>query len=324
MIAGLGGTVVTWPLTTRAQTAGAMRRIGVFMNIGADGLEPATRLKAFTERLQQLGWVEGQNVQIDVRWGAGDADLVRKYSAELLAPTPDAVVASGTLIVGALQRVSRTVPIVFVLVSDPVGAGLVDNLARPGGNATGFMLYEYTLSAKWLELLREITPGVKRVAVIRDSANPAGTAQFGVIQGAALSLGIEVSPVNVRDGQEIERAVAAFARTANGGLIVTGSGTATVHRDLFIALAARHKLPAVYTNRFDVIAGGLMSYGPDRINQYQRAAEYVDRILKGAKPGDLPVQAPTKYELYLNAKTAKALGADIPVSLRARADEVIE
>jgi len=263
-------------------------------------------------------------VRIGYRWGAGDANRYRRYAAELVALAPDVILASGTLSVVAFQQVNYPGPIVFTLVSDPVGAGFVDSLARPGGNITGFMLYEYSVSGKWLELLKQIAPSVTRTAVFRDSGNPAGSAQFGAIQAVAPSLGMQVSPVNVRDAGEIERAVTAFARSANGGLIVTGSASATVHRNLIITLAARHKLPAVYTNRFDIIGGGLMSYGPDRFEEYRGAASYIDRILKGEKPGDLPVQAPTKYELVINLKTAKALGLDIPPSVLARADEVVE
>jgi ABC-type uncharacterized transport system substrate-binding protein len=271
-----------------------------------------------------LGWTNGRNVRIEYRWTAGDADRIRRYAAELAALVPDVILASGSATVGPLLQATRTVPIVFVNVPDPVGAGFVDSLARPGGNATGFILFEYGLSGKWLELLKQIAPGVTRAAVLRDPALTSGTGQFAAIQSVAPSLGVEVSPVNVSDGGEIERAVTAFARVLNGSLIVTASGLATVHRDLFVTLAARHRLPAVYPSRFYVTAGGLISYGPDIIDQYRRAAGYVDRILKGEKPADLPVQAPTKYELVINLRTAKALGLKIPESFLLRADEVIE
>ena len=261
---------------------------------------------------QQLGWTIGRNVRIDTRWATANAAEIRRHAAELAALAPDVILAHGASTVGPLLQATRTVPIVFPVVADPVGAGFVDSLARPGGNATGFMSFEYSLSGKWLELLKQIAPGVTRVAVLRDPAIPAGTGQFGVIQAVAPSLRVEVSPVNVRDAGEIERAVAAFARSPNGGLIVTASGLAIVHRDLIITLAARHKLPAVYSERSFVAAGGLISYGPDLVDQYRRAAGYVDRILKGEKPADLPVQAPTKYELVINLKTAKALGLDVP------------
>ncbi len=301
-----------------------MRRIGVLITPAADNAEGQIRLAAFLHGLQELGWIDGRNVRIDYRWGAGDADRIRRYAAELVALAPDVILASGGTAMGPLLQASRTVPIVFTQVSDPVGAGYVDSLARPGGNATGFVNFEYGLSGKWLELLKQIAPGVTRAAVIRDAAIAAGTGQFGAIQSVAPSIGVEVSPVNVRDAGEIERAVAAFARSANGGLIVTGSGLALVHRDLIITLAARHRLPAVYFERFFVTSGGLISYGPDSVDPHRRAAGYVDRILKGEKPTDLPVQAPTKYELVINLKTAKALGLEVPATVLARADEVIE
>ena len=290
----------------------------------ADDPDSQARLAAFLQGLQQLGWTDGRNVRIDYRWAAGNAEDYRKYAAELVALAPDVILAPGSFGVAPLLQATRTVPIVFVIVPDPVGAGFVESLARPGGNATGFMLFEYGLSAKWLELLKEIAPGVTRAAVLRDPAITAGIGQFAVIQSVAPSVGVEVSPINVRDAGEIERAVTAFARSANGGLIVTASALAIVHRDLIIALAARHKLPAVYFERFFVTGGGLISYGPDFVDQFRRAAGYVDRILKGEKPADLPVQAPTKYELVINLKTAKALGLDVPPTLLARADEVIE
>jgi putative tryptophan/tyrosine transport system substrate-binding protein len=320
----LGGAAATWPLTAQAQQPEQMRRIGVLMNRAADNPEGQAAVAAFRQALQQLGWSDGGNVRIDTRWGANDINRDRRDTAELVALAPDVILASGTPNVAALQQITRSLPIVFVGVTDPVGAGLVDTLARPGGNVTGFMLLEYSSSGKWLELLKQIAPLVNRVGVLRDTANPAGIAQFGAIQGAAQSLGVEVSPVSLRDSGEIERAVAVFARSANGGLIVTGSASASVHRDLIIALAAKHKLPAVYANRYLVTDGGLISFGADLIDQYRRAAGYVDRILKGEKPADLPVQAPTKFETVINLKTAKALGLDVPPSLLAIADEVIE
>ena len=263
-------------------------------------------------------------MRIDTRWGEDDVERARRYATELLALGPDVILASGTLSVAPLQRSSRTLPIVFVGVVDPVGGGIVDNLARPGGNATGFLVFEYSLSGKWLDLLRQVAPSVTRVAVLRDPDIPSGTAMFGVIQSAAQSVGLEVSPIGMRDSGEIERAVADFARSANGGLIVTTGASVSVHRDLIVTLAAKHKLPAVYAYRFMVAAGGLMSYSPDQVDEYRRAAVYVDRILKGEKPADLPVQAPTKYELVINLKTAKALGLSVPQSLLSRADEVME
>ena len=320
----IGSAAAAGPLIARAQQPEQMRRIGVLMNRAADNPEGQAAVGAFREALQQLGWSDGRNVRIDTRWGGGDAESIRRYAAELVALAPDVILASGTPSVAALQHVTRSLPIVFVGVTDPVGAGLVDTLARPGGNVTGFMLLEYSSSGKWLELLKQIAPLVKRVGVLRDTANPAGIAQFGVIQGAAQSLGVEVSPVSVRDAGEIERAVAVFARSANGGLIVTGSASASVHRDLIIALAAKHKLPAVYSNRYMVTDGGLISYGPDSIDQYRRTADYVDRILRGEKPAALPVQAPTKFELVINLKTAKALGLTIPPAVLTRADAVVE
>jgi putative tryptophan/tyrosine transport system substrate-binding protein len=313
----LGGAAAAWPLGARAQQLERMRR-------AADSLDGQARLAAFQQALQQLGWNDGRNVRIDIRWGADDVDRERRYAAELLALVPDIILAGGTLGVAAVQQASRSVPIVFAAVSDPVGVGFVDSLNRPGGNVTGFMSVEYSLSGKWLELLKEVAPGVKRAAVLRDAANPGGIGEFSVIQTVAPSLGVEVRAVNLRDAGEIERSIAAFAGSANGGLIVTPTATATVHHDLIIALAARHKLPAVYSHRFSVTDGGLVSYGPDYVDLYRRTAGYVDRILKGEKPADLPVQAPTKYELVVNLKTAKAIGLDIPATVLARADEVIE
>jgi putative ABC transport system substrate-binding protein len=320
----LGGVAVAWPLAAYAQQGERMRRIGVIVPFVAEDSEAQARIAAFLQGLQELGWTVGRNVRIDYRWTAGDADRVRKYAAELVALAPDVILAHGSGVVGPLLQATRTVPIVFPVVSDPIGAGFVVSLARPGGNATGFMLSEYSMSGKWLELLKQIAPGVTRAAVIRNPAVPAGIGEFGAIQAVATALGVEAIPVDVSDAGEIERAVAAFARSANGGLIVTSSGLAAVQRDLIITLAAQHKLPAVYFERSFVAAGGLMSYGPDFVDQYRRAAGYVDRILKGEKPADLPVQAPTKYELVINLMTAKALGLSVPPSLLATADEVIE
>jgi ABC-type uncharacterized transport system substrate-binding protein len=319
----LGGAAAAWPLAARAEGE-RIRRIGVLMTLAADDPEGQARLTAFVQGLQELGWTDGRNVRIDYRWPAGDAERTRRYATELAALAPDVILAGGGSVVPSLLQATRTVPIVFTQTPDPVGAGLVNSLARPGGNATGFLLYEYGISAKWLELLKEIAPRVTRAAVIRDAAIASGTGQWGAIQTAAPSFGVEVSPLNLRDAGEIERDVAAFARSSNAGLIVTASTLAVVHRDLIVTLAARHKLPAVYPSRFFVAAGGLISYGPDSIDPHRRAAGYVDRILKGEKPADLPVQAPTKYETVLNLKTAKALGFDLPASVLARADEVIE
>ncbi len=322
-ITSLGGAAI-WPLAARAQQGQRARRIGVLMNLASDDAIGQARVAAFLQGLQQLGWTDGRNVRIETRWGASDADRIRKYAAELVELAPDVILAAGTPTLGPLLQATRAIPIVFVHVPDPVGAGFVDSLARPGGNATGFTLLEYATSAKWLELLKEIAPRVTRAAVIRDPAITAGIGQWGAIQTAAPSVGVEVSPINMRDADEIERAVAAFARASNGGLILTASTMSGFHRDLIIRLAARHKLPAVYFERFFVTGGGLISYGPDIIDQFRRAAGYVDRILKGEKPADLPVQAPTKYDLVINLKTAKALGLDVPASVLARADAVIE
>jgi putative ABC transport system substrate-binding protein len=320
----LGGTVATWPLAAHGQQGERIRRIGVLLPAASDDPEFQARLAAFHQGLQQSGWTIGRNVRIDTRWATTNATAIRKHAAELAALAPDVILAHGASTVGPLLQVTRTVPIVFPAVGDPVAAGFVDSLSRPGGNATGFMSAEYSTSGKWLELLKEIAPGVTRAAVLRDAAITSGIGQFAVIQSVAPSVGIEVSPVNVREASEIERAVTAFARSPNGGLIVTGSALAGIHRDLILALAARHKLPAVYSSREFVTAGGLVSYGSDFVDQYRRAAGYVDRILKGAKPADLPVQAPTKYVLTINLKTAKAMGLTVPPSLLARADEVIE
>ena len=323
-IAALGGAAVAWPSTARAQQPERMRRIGVLMSQAADDPVGQARVKAFQQGLQQLGWTDGRNVRIDYRWAAGNVENSRKYAAELVALAPDVILAVGGA-TGPVLQATRTVPIVFTNASDPVGSGFVDSLSRPGGNATGFMLFDYSLSAKWVELLKQIAPGVTRAAVLRDPALTSGIGQFSVIQSVAPSVGLEVSPINLRDDAgEIERAVTTFTRVANGGLIVAASASATVHRDLIITLAARHKMPAVYFNRAFVTDGGLISYGPDLVDQFRRAAGYVDRILKGEKPADLPVQAPTKYELVVNLKTAKVLGLEVPQSLLARADEVIE
>ncbi|MGB8238672.1 MAG: ABC transporter substrate-binding protein [Pseudolabrys sp.] len=321
----IGGSAAAWPLIARAQQSEPMRRIGMLMNRAAESAEGQARVAAFTQSLHQLGWTDGRDVRIDIRWGEDKIDLERKYAAELIALGPEIVFASGTLSVIALQGTSRTLPIVFVGVTDPVGASLVDSLARPGGNATGFMIYEYSFGGKRLELLKQVAPGVTHVAVLRDPSNPSGSAEFAAIQALAQSLKIDVSPVDTRrDAGEIERAITTFARTANGGLIVTPNASASVHRDLIVALAARHRLPAVYPFRYHADGGGLVSYGPDVVDQCRRAAGYVDRILKGEKPADLPVQAPTKYEMVINLKTAKALGITFPQSLLGRADEVIE
>jgi putative ABC transport system substrate-binding protein len=319
----IGSAAAAWPMAARAQQPDRVRRIGVLAYLAADDAEGQARLAAFAQALKQLGWSEGGNLRIDTRWAT--ADDIRRHAAELVALAPDVLVAAtGTATVAPLLQATRTVPIVFVTVIDPVGAGFVASLARPGGNATGFTIYEYGMSGKWLELLKEIAPGVTRAAVLRDPAVASGIGQFGAAQAVAPSLGMELSPVDVSDAAEIERAVTAFARAGNGGMIVTGGARAIAHRQLIIALAARHRLPAVGPGRFFVAAGGLISYGPDLIDQFRRAAGYVDRILKGEKPAELPVEAPTKYELVINLKTAKTLGIEIPTPLLARANEVIE
>jgi putative ABC transport system substrate-binding protein len=318
----LGGAAAAWPLGARAQGE-RVRRIGVLMSQAADDPEGQPRLLALAQGLQESGWTVGRNVRIDTRWGAGDADRYRRYAAELIALAPDVILVNGPSALTQLQQATRSVPIVFVNVIDPVGAGFVDSLSRPGGNATGFMLSEYSTSGKWVELLKEIAPRVTRAAVLRDPTLTSSVAQFAAIQSAAGSFGVELSAIDMRNTGEIERALTAFARAPNGGLIVTSSGSST-RRSLIITLAARHKLPTLYPFRYHVTGGGLISYGPDPIDQYRRAASYVDRILKGAKPGDLPVQQPVKFELIINLKTAKALGLEIPPTLLARADEVIE
>jgi ABC-type uncharacterized transport system substrate-binding protein len=321
----LGGAAAAWPLAARAQQPERVRRIGV-LAAGSAVNDPdlQTRMAAFAQGLQQLGWTDGRNVQVEYRWYAGNDADTRKHAAELVALTPDVILAGGTASMAPLLQATRTVPIVFASVADPVGAGFVDSLGRPGGNTTGFMAFEYGLSGKWLELLKQIAPNVTRAAVLRDPNITAGIGQFAIIQSTAQSVGVEVSSVSLRDAGEIERGVSTFARSPNGGLIATLSALTVVHRELIIALAARYKLPTVYYRREFVTGGGLISYGPDYADQYRRAAGYVDRILKGEKPADLPVQAPTKYELVINLKTAKALGLEIPPTLLARADEVIE
>ena len=319
----LGGAVV-WPLAARAQQADRMRRVGVLSSLTADDPEGQARVATFRQALQQLGWTEGRNLQIDIRWSAGDPERVRKNATDLAALTPDVILVGGNSAVGALLQATRSVPVVFVTVADPVGAGFVNSLARPSSNATGFLAFDYSISAKWLELLKEITPGLARVGVIRNPAISAAIGQFAVIQAAAPLLGVEVSALNANDTGEIENVIAKFASGANGGLIVTASVLAVRGRNLIVAQAAKHKLPTAYYGRHFVTAGGLISYGPDWTDQYRRAAGYVDRILKGAKPADLPVEQPTKFELVINLKTAKALGLEVPPMLLATADEVIE
>jgi putative ABC transport system substrate-binding protein len=322
-IAALGGAAA-WPIAARAQQPERMRRIGILLNASSDDPQYQGWVGAFLQALALLGWTIGRNVRIDTRWAGANAAEIRRHAAELVALAPDVILAHGAGPVAALLQATRTVPIVFVAVVDPVGGGFVDSLARPGGNTTGFTLFEYGISGKWLELLKEIAPRVTRAAVVRDPAIASGSGQLGAIQAVAPSFGVELSPVNVRDAGEIERAVAAFARAPNGGLIATASAHVQLHGNLIITLAARYTLPAVYADRIYVTGGGLISSGPDRIDQYRRAAGYVDRILKGEKPADLPVQAPTRYETVLNLKTAKELGLDVPATVLARADEVIE
>ena len=323
-ITAVAASTLAWPLAAGAQQREKMRRVGVLMTLAADDPEGLARVTAFAQRLQELGWRDGRNIRIDYRWAAADAASSHRQAQELLTLAPDVIIAVATPNVVALQQATRTVPIVFVGVTDPVGAGLVESLAHPGGNTTGFGIFEYSISGKWLELLREIAPRVKRVAVIRDPLLTSGTAQLGAIQSVAHSLGAELIPVGARSADEIERGLSTFAREPNGGLIVTASPLAAVHRNLIITLAARHRLPAVYPFPYFATSGGLISYGPDQVDQFRRAASYVDRILNGEKPADLPVQHPTKYELVINLKTAKSLGLDVAQSLLARADEVIE
>jgi len=318
----LGGAAA-WPLMAHAQQSERMRLVGVLMHATSDEPESQARLVAFAQGLQEAGWSVGRNVRIETRWSTGDVSRLRRDAAELVALTPDVVLAGVGATIPALLETSRTVPIVFAQGLDPVGAGFVESLARPGGNATGFTQFEYSLSGKWIEMLKEVAPGVTRVGVLRE-AGPAGIGQWAIIQAVAQASGVELSPINLRDPSEIERAVTAFARAPSSGLIAVVSASSQFHRELIVSLAARHQLPAVYPYRFFVTGGGLMSYGPDLINQYRRAASYVDRILKGEKPGDLPVQAATKFELAINLKTAKALGLEVPPTVLARADEVIE
>ena len=318
------GSAAAWPLAAQAQQPEQMRRIEILMNRAVNDAEGQARLAVFRQALQQLGWSEGRNVKIDIRWGEDKTDLERKYAGELVALAPDVILASGTMSVAALQEFSRTLPIVFAAVGDPVGAGFVESMAQPGGNATGFMLYEYSFGGKLLELLRQIAPGVTRVAVLRDPSNPALLATFGVVRGAAQVLGVEVTALDTRDAGEIERGVAAFARSSNSGLIVLPGARASVHGALIVTLAARYKLPAIYPFRYHATDGGLISYGPDFVEPFRPAAGYADRILKGEKPAHLPVQAATKFELVINLRTAKALGLNVPNTLIGRADEVIE
>ena len=320
----VGGGVTAWPLAARAQQAVGVRRIGVLMNAAADDPEFSRRLRAFVQELERLGWTDGRNLRIEYRWAAGDANRVRNYATELVALAPDILLASGGTTLGPLQLATRTVPIVFVQVPDPVGAGFVASLARPGGNATGFTQFEYGISAKRLEVLKQVAPRVSRAAVLRDRASPDGIGQFAAMQGVAPSLGVELSPVDVQDASEIEHSISTFARRSDGGLVVTASALNILHRKLIVMLAARQRIPAIYPYRFFVTGGGLISYGPDTIDPYVRAAGYVDRILKGEKPADLPVQHPTKVELVVNRNTAKALGLDVPTTVLTRADEVIE
>src|SRR5215470_11095084 len=320
----MGGAAAGWPIAAGAQQRERMRRIGVLMNISADGSDAQGNLAVFLQALQQLGWTEGRNVQIETRSAAGDAAEIRRRAAELVASAPDVILATGNAGVRPLLQETRIIPIVFNNVVDPIGAGFVANMARPGSNATGFLQFEYALSGKWLELLKEIAPRVTQVAVLRDPAVTSGIGQFAVIQSVAPLIGVDVSAISLHDASEIDRAVTAFARSPNGGLILTASALSIVHRELIIALAAQYKLPAVYPRRYFAASGGLISYGHDFAAQYRAAAGYVDRILKGEKPADLPVQAPTKYELVINLKTAKTLGLDIPARAFARADEVIE
>ena len=320
----LGGAAAAWPLAAQAQQGERMRRIGVLLSYAADDPVGQRRVLGFAQALAQSGWTDGRNVRIEIRWGAADPERIRRYAAELVALAPDVILTTGSGTTGPLLQATRVVPIVFVQVAEPVGAGFVETLARPGGNATGFMLYEYGIGGKWLELLKEIAPRVTRVAVLRDPTQVSGGGQLGAIQSAASQLGVEFRPVGVRDAGEIERGITDFARGSDGGLILTASTEARDHRELIIGLAAQHRLPAVYFNRLFVEAGGLISYGADTIDPLRRAADYVDRILKGEKPSNLPVQAPTKYDLVINLKTAKALGLEVPATVLARADEVVE
>jgi len=324
IIALLGGAAASWSLAVRAQQTDRMRRIGVLMPLAADDPQGQARISTFRQALQDRGWTEGRNLQIDIRWGAGDAERHRRLAEELVELAPDIILAGGGLVMAALQKATRKIPIVFTATIDPVRLGFVESLSRPGGNTTGFINIEYSFSGKWLELLKQIAPRVTRVAVLRDTTVFSGDAQLAAIQSVAPEFGVELSPVDVHDSDKMEQAVTAFAREANGGLVVTASTFATQHRDLIIALAARHRLPAVYPNQFYVTGGGLISYGPVFLDQYRRAADYVDRILKGAKPGDLPVQAPARFQMVLNRTTVKALGLDVPRVVLVRADQVID
>jgi len=320
----LGGAAAAWPLRARAQQSDKVRRVGALMNLTADDPEGQARLAAFLQGLQEAGLAVGRNLRVDIRWGAGDGETIRKSATDLVALAPDVIMASTNQVMVPLQRATRSIPIVFAAVADPVAAGFAANLARPGGNITGFMSAEYGMSTKWLELLKDIVPRIARTAVLYDAGNPGGVPQFAAIQAIAPSLGVELAPIGLGDTGEIERGIAAVALSPNGSLIVTRTAEAIVHRDLIISLAARHRLPAVYPLRVFAVDGGLIAYGPDVVDQHRRAAGYVSRILKGEKPADLPVQAPTKYELIINLKTAKALGLEVPQTLLARADEVIE
>jgi len=324
LLAAFGGAAAAWPLAARVQQREKMRRIGVLMNLTANDVEGQGRFAAFLQGLQEAGWSVGRNVRVDLRWGAGDTELYRSHAAELVALAPDVILAAGAIVVLTLQRASRTIPIVFANAADPVGMGLVASLARPGGNTTGFTIFEFSMGGKWLELLKQIAPGITRAAVLRDPSLASGAGEFGAIQTVAPSFGVELRPVDVRDPEQIERDITAFAGDSNGGLIVTQNALAILNRKLVITLAARHRLPAIYAYSSFVTEGGLISYGPDSMDGYRRAAGYVDRILKGEKPADLLVQAPVKYELAINLKTAKALGLDVPPTVLARATEVIE
>jgi len=320
----LGGAAAAWSVTARAQQDGRVRRIGVLLPAAADDAEVQIWWAAFLQALAQLGWTIGRNMRVDIHRATPNATKIRQHAAELVAKAPDIILTGGTSTTAPMLQTTRTAPIVFATVVDPVGAGLIDSLARPGGNATGFLLYEYSLGGKWLELLKQMAPTITRVAVLRDASTASGTGQFAAIQAVAPSLKVDVVPVNMREAGDLERTVAAFARSPNGGLIVTGSGLSILHRDLIIALAARYKVPAIYYERFYAAAGGLISYGSDRIELYRLAAGYVDRILRGEKPANLPVQAPTKFELVINLKTAKALGLTVPPVLLATATETIQ
>ena len=323
-IALLGGAALTWPLTARAQQNERVRRIGALMNLAAEDPVSIARATAFDQALQGLGWIEGRTVHVDYRWAAGTVELFHRYASEFAASPPDIILASGAGALPAVLQATRTIPVVFVIVPDPVGNGYVASLSRPGGNGTGFLSFEYSLTAKWVEILKEIAPNITRAGVLREANYAHRIGQFAVIQSVATSQSVEVTPIELRDANEIERAIAALARSPNAGLILTASPASPVHRDLIIALAARHKLPVVYVERFFAAAGGLISYGPEFVDQYRRAASYVDRILKGEKPSDLPVQAPSKYELVINLRTARTLGLTVAPALLARADEIIE